>query len=224
MKIILNGEPIAKKRPRIRMMGKHPMMYDPLSKDKEMVKKHFAFLLEVFANSSNKRQLLEVSDLARADYYEVSFKFYCAPPASDSTIKKNAKLWDFIPHSKKNDLDNIEKFYLDCGNGILWGDDAKITKLTSSKRYSQNPRTEITILGKRIQYDMESPILQFSPDELKEFAKDVRCLSFLDSDYMECFEGDARKVWLHSAATSLKRFADKHSARLKKIATKEAKV
>lgn len=220
MKIILNGDPISKKRPRIRMIGKHPSMYDPLHKDKEMVKKWLSFHLEVTANSPDKKESLQVSELALADFYEVSFKFYCTPPESDSTVRRNAKLWDFIPPCVKPDLDNLEKFYLDCGNGILWGDDGKITKISSAKFYSEEPRVEIDIVGKKLKSNMESAILQFTPEELKEFANDVRNLCFLDSYGVAGFEGDARKVWLHSASASLKRFANKYGATLKKIASK----
>ena len=48
------------------------------------------------------------------------------------------------------DLDNLLKGLLDCGNGILWHDDAQIVDLIAVKRYAkhtvrQQPGVEITV-------------------------------------------------------------------------------
>lgn len=49
------------------------------------------------------------------------------------------------PHIFKPDIDNLIKFVLDCCNKILYNDDCTITKITASKVYDDNPRTEFTI-------------------------------------------------------------------------------
>lgn len=48
-------------------------------------------------------------------------------------------------HTSRPDLDNMIKFILDVGNGILYADDAQVVKITAEKKYDKEPRTEITI-------------------------------------------------------------------------------
>lgn len=50
-----------------------------------------------------------------------------------------------LPHSKRPDIDNLIKFYLDTFNGLLYVDDAQIYNINASKIYAAEPRTEITI-------------------------------------------------------------------------------
>lgn len=47
--------------------------------------------------------------------------------------------------TKKPDLSNFLKSFEDALNGIVWKDDALIVKETIEKRYSVNPRIEMTI-------------------------------------------------------------------------------
>lgn len=60
--------------------------------------------------------------------------------------KSGPKSLDGKPHPIKPDLDNLIKMICDCANGILYKDDAAIYKITASKHYSHNPRTEITAM------------------------------------------------------------------------------
>ena len=53
----------------------------------------------------------------------------------------NKAYYDII----KVDLDNLEKFVKDAGNGILWRDDCLICNVSKVKLYSSIPRTEIVI-------------------------------------------------------------------------------
>jgi Holliday junction resolvase RusA-like endonuclease len=39
---------------------------------------------------------------------------------------------------KRPDMDNLLKGLLDCGNGIIWNDDAQIVDLKLEKRYARN--------------------------------------------------------------------------------------
>ena len=48
-------------------------------------------------------------------------------------------------HIKKPDGDNILKFFLDAGNGILWNDDKQIVSLSGVKIFGENAKTVITI-------------------------------------------------------------------------------
>lgn len=61
---------------------------------------------------------------------------------------KYKKLIDKLPqpHTVKPDIDNLAKLPIDAMRGIIFKDDALIYKLTASKVYSDNPRTEILII------------------------------------------------------------------------------
>ena len=48
-------------------------------------------------------------------------------------------------HTKKPDLDNLAKLYLDSLTGVVWKDDSQVWSLHLYKEYSAEPRVEITI-------------------------------------------------------------------------------
>ncbi len=70
---------------------------------------------------------------------------YMAIPASATKKKREAMLSGLIRPTKKPDRDNIEKIVLDSLNGIAYPDDKQVTDGEFKKRYSDNPRVEITI-------------------------------------------------------------------------------
>jgi Holliday junction resolvase RusA-like endonuclease len=67
---------------------------------------------------------------------QVELRFQFAPPASWSEKKKLAAIAGEIPHTSKPDADNLAKSWLDAMNRIVFSDDAAVTKVTASKRYS----------------------------------------------------------------------------------------
>ena len=52
-----------------------------------------------------------------------------------------------IYHAVKPDIDNLIKWILDVGNGILWDDDKQVVSVGSVKIYGAEPRTIITVSG-----------------------------------------------------------------------------
>ena len=48
------------------------------------------------------------------------------------------------PHIGRPDIDNLIKFTLDAGNGVLWTDDAIIAILEASKVWAEVGRTLIS--------------------------------------------------------------------------------
>jgi Holliday junction resolvase RusA-like endonuclease len=50
------------------------------------------------------------------------------------------------PHTKRPDIDNLIKFYLDVCNGLLYEDDAQIYTIKASKIYGEEEKTELTII------------------------------------------------------------------------------
>ena len=69
------------------------------------------------------------------------------PKSHYGTGKNAGKLKLNAPtlHTKKPDLDNLEKMVYDCLDHVSWKDDSQIVKSIAQKVYSDNPRTEIKI-------------------------------------------------------------------------------
>lgn len=135
MKFIINGDPIPQARHRtFRRKGKN-VNYDPCSDQKSV---HMFFLRQhanIFPETVEK------------DFYHVSFLFCFKVPKSDSKSIKEKKVLGHLTHTCKPDLDNLEKFLLDCMTGIFFSDDKKVVKLQSEKKWSDKGYTEIHIEG-----------------------------------------------------------------------------
>lgn len=70
--------------------------------------------------------------------------FYFSVPTSYKPNKKAALYGQ--PYLYKGDIDNLVKFVLDNCNAILFDDDCTVFKLTASKTYSEDPRTEFSLI------------------------------------------------------------------------------
>ncbi len=122
---IIYGNPI----PKARHGNNKGRTYDPQSKIKESVAWNLKYQHgQVFPMKGPLRMVIT---------------FFMPIPQSFSKIKQETLV--NTPHYKKPDTSNLEKFYEDCGNGILYYDDAQISQILSTKIYSRKPRTEITI-------------------------------------------------------------------------------
>ncbi len=215
MKIIILGTPTAKKRPRFSRFAKNAnYMYDPQACKKRVVRdmKH--------TTSTDINRALEAKNTLKAEYFDVVLRFYLPIVKSWSEAQKNARLWDWEPASTTPDLDNLEKFILDCGNGILWEDDCRITSLSSIKRYSENPRTEIFISGKRKNKypEMVEKFMKISsPGKLSDIAKDAKALTEFDLEkYMDMNEQE-REELLVSSVSAVLLFFENHADMFRKI-------
>lgn len=135
--ISLLGNPIAKARPRFTKSG---IAYDPQKKEKEIVQFQLKREMGIALQNEPGCYLNDISCVS-----EVKMIFYMPIPKSDSKAQKNAKIMGIQNHNIKPDYDNLEKFYLDCGSGILWRDDKQISKASCEKIYSEEGRVEITI-------------------------------------------------------------------------------
>ena len=132
MRIIVEGTPIAKKRPRFVRRGKFVGTYNPQETEEGR------FLLMA------KEQIVEQKKGA----LRVDCIFYMPRPKSHYRTGKNAgTLKHDAPfyHIKKPDIDNLQKTVYDCLNGFAWSDDSIICISESKKIYSERPRTEITV-------------------------------------------------------------------------------
>jgi len=128
------GIPVPLQRHRsFRSYGKI-IQYDPQIKEKlEFVKKIRQILIDP----------VQIEKLLQKISYEVTIVF--CMPYPKSKLRKVMPLLCDIPHICKPDIDNLIKYVLDCGNGLLWSDDKKIIKITCKKVYAEEPKTVILI-------------------------------------------------------------------------------
>lgn len=125
MIITIPGDPIPQKRARV----SRNRFYDPLS----IIKKQLQPIVE---SQVDIKAILTVP-------IEADITFYM--PFTKATSKSQRCSNAYVPHSKRPDLDNLLKFYLDLLNGIVYFDDSLIAKLTAKKLYSVEPKTVIII-------------------------------------------------------------------------------
>jgi len=123
------GEPVAKGRPRFTKAG---FTYTP----KKTVIAEEAIRLQSL--SAKPAVLIEGP-------IDLTITFFRSIPKSFS--KKKRKLVDIgqlLPVTRP-DLDNCVKTIKDALNKVYWNDDSQIVNLVSSKRYSEEPRTEVEV-------------------------------------------------------------------------------
>lgn len=160
MKIIIPGIPIAKARHKLCRRGNFPAMYDPQETKKKFVRQ------KIQAQHND-------SFLPDWKAYKINLIFFM--PFHNETFP-----WMPSPHICKPDLDNLEKFILDCCSGILYRDDKQIVEISSKKLYSDQPRTEIEIMP--LPYlEVDENVLKvmkiFDENTLKEMVKDFKELT-----------------------------------------------
>jgi Holliday junction resolvase RusA-like endonuclease len=127
--IIIPGRPIAKKRPRFARRGKFTVTYSAQETEEGRT------YLEV-------RKQWGKSPLDCPVIVEMAFMF---PITAGSKKAVKAMLDGEIKHTKKPDLDNAGKFYLDVMNQLVFQDDKQVYELALSKGYAQESQTIIKI-------------------------------------------------------------------------------
>lgn len=221
MKIIIPGKPIAKQRARYSKRGKHVVTYDPQEQDKKHVRQIMtAQLTDCFA-VTDKSISKEMFNICTTKVFSVQFIFFLPINQSDSVSAKNRKLWGIKRASTKPDYDNLEKFYLDCANGILWGDDSTVVQGRAMKLYSEEPRVEIVIEAVqevKLIPNVEKVITSFSPSEFKELQTYTRQISQIVEMDVEELSDIILLEWLNATACLLSDFATKFAPKLTKIA------
>lgn len=202
VKIVIPGDPIPKARART---GKG-FAYDPQWDLKTRVKNFIVNELKKFFNKEENK--IEGAKICSGKAFEVDWYFYMPIPKSFSQRKKNACQWGLIEHISKPDRSNLEKFYEDCANGVLWKDDSQIVKGKIEKKYCENdnPRTEIHMkIVKEQNKETKEIISLFSPEEISSLVYDAAVIR-LDNEPS-----------LPQISTFLSKLADKHSKKLSQI-------
>jgi Holliday junction resolvase RusA-like endonuclease len=77
---------------------------------------------------------------------KLKFRFYMPIPKSSARSAKESMENGLIEHLKKPDLSNLVKFAEDVLKEIVILDDNIVNKIVAQKRYSSEPRTEITVV------------------------------------------------------------------------------
>lgn len=107
--------------------------------------------VRAFSPKSKKREELRrliiasYNGIPLKDAVQVDIKCFFKLPKSWSKKKKqeyNGKLKKTRP-----DIDNILKFILDAGNGLLWEDDNLISQVSISKLYAYESSIELEMRG-----------------------------------------------------------------------------
>lgn len=133
IELTIPGAPIAKKRPRFARRGKFVTTYN----DQQTAEgRWLLWVREAF----RKNGFMEPLNVPVA----IEMGFYMPIPVS-MTKKRLGEITENPAHTKKPDLDNLQKFALDCLNGELFRDDSLVYSISAVKAYDINPRTEIIV-------------------------------------------------------------------------------
>lgn len=85
---------------------------------------------------------------ASGTYVEMKITAYMKIPKSASKAARAKMIDGLIRPTVKPDIDNIWKLVADALNGIAYEDDKCIVDAQVRKFYSEQPRTEIVLIGK----------------------------------------------------------------------------
>jgi len=129
----VNGEPVAKGRPRFAKRGNYVQTYTPV---KTKSYEDEVRLLATKAKGSGSTLEGSVSV-----FIYISFSV----PQSYSKRKREACLSGETKHTKKPDLDNVAKAIIDGMNGIIFKDDSQIINLHVTKVYAEVGKVEVLI-------------------------------------------------------------------------------
>ena len=130
--LTVEGVPVAKARPRLSRYG----TYTPK---------------KTVIHEQRIRDCWEIrhSNMVPSDKpLRVDITFYMSIPKSTPIGRRIQMLEKDNIHTMKPDIDNLIKTVFDALNGVAYEDDKQISDVHTYKRYSEQPRTEITITEK----------------------------------------------------------------------------
>lgn len=126
----LFGNPVPQSRPRFISKGKKSFCYN----SKKKLKNSFRWQI----SSQFREPLIDVP-------VRVDLIFFMPIPGSSKKIQKRQMANGLIGHTKRPDLDNLQKFALDCLSGVVLKDDCLVCEIRAKKVYSHSPGTNIRI-------------------------------------------------------------------------------
>ena len=135
LEIIVVGKPIAKARPRFAKRGRFVQTYNAQETEEGMFISHVLHQIGADFNPIEGPLCVDM------EFFMCRPKSHYGTGRNADKIKNSAPKWP----TKKPDLDNCEKFVLDCLNAIVFHDDAQVVKTTAIKEYARHPKTVIKI-------------------------------------------------------------------------------
>jgi Holliday junction resolvase RusA-like endonuclease len=127
------GEPIGKGRPRFAKRGNFVSTYTPQKT------KTYEDEIRLMAKAAMGGSEPLETPVTVAIYIRVGI------PASFSKQKRKDALANIERPTKKPDIDNIAKCFLDGMNGIVYLDDKQVVSLHITKVYSETPAVEVMV-------------------------------------------------------------------------------
>lgn len=123
----IHGDPVPQQQTRFA----RGIAYDPSKKAREMIQ----WQIKPYAPK----------DLLMGPI-KVDLTFYFPVPKSVSKIRRRQMLNHVIHHIKKPDVDNCAYLVTNAMKKIFYNDDSQIIDLSMHKRYSEEPKTVVTII------------------------------------------------------------------------------
>lgn len=143
--IIIEGEPVAKGRPKFARRGSFVTTYTP-----EKTRTYEQLVAEEAAKSMRGRTPISGPVILRLD-------LNIAVPASYSNKRRASCLAGLERPTKKPDWENCAKSVCDAFNGIVWLDDSQVVEATVVKRWAEEGSVVAIIREETLGLDLASP-------------------------------------------------------------------
>jgi Holliday junction resolvase RusA-like endonuclease len=127
------GEPVGKGRPRFAKRGNFVSTYTP--QKTKTYEDEIRMMAKAAMGSSEPLE----TPVTVAIYIRVGI------PTSFSKQKRKDALENHIRPTKKPDIDNIAKCFLDAMNGIVYLDDKQVVSLHITKEYAETPAVDVMV-------------------------------------------------------------------------------
>ena len=127
------GEPVGKGRPRFAKRGAFVSTYTP--QKTKTYEDEIRMMAKAAMGSSEPLE----TPVTVAIYIRVGL------PASYSKQKRKDALEGILKPTKKPDIDNIAKCFLDAMNDIVYFDDKQVVNLHITKVYAETPAVEVMV-------------------------------------------------------------------------------
>lgn len=133
IKLIIDGEPVGKGRPRFQRNGQ------PYTPEKTRIYEDYIKMCYRVQNGKDR--------VTPGAAVAVTIRACFGIPKRTSKLMRKLMLSSPYPvrPTKKPDADNITKIILDALNGLAWEDDKQITGLLVTKEYSEVPQVIVEI-------------------------------------------------------------------------------
>lgn len=133
VRFTIPGAPVGKGRPRVARRGRFTQMYTPEKTAS------YESLVKLAGHQGMEGRPVLAGALA------VEMDIFVPIPASWSKKKHAQALAGEVLPTTKPDIDNVEKAVFDGLNGVVWVDDVQVVTVAKRKRYSEQPRVDVTV-------------------------------------------------------------------------------